>query len=551
MSFDTIAEAVAAAAQRTDNDDLPCEGVRKQNSKIRPRSTNTVETPWAGARSNTSGDRPPELNNTVDDVSSSGKFCSTGNGGQHDISREKTNQVRNAVASTAGDGGGGSNVMNGLRVPHPPSMRSPTANVGNDTGTRAKSRLTRARTASASPSDLGAYPGVFNDGGLQGNGDGRDADGCHGSIEVRKKPQHRNAKATGVDKKRSDPIANIRQRYCCGSGGLGSGSASHGVARSVATRKKRGGADSASGGIGGGGTRKSKRNYLPRYIQNQPPGDVLSIKGSCSSRSDQSPRRSIRGKKADGDLSGQVLIGNHRCKVGRGAVKRTEGLYIRQSKQRRRPRLDGGEMTGEGLRSRYDRELLETLEVEQAAESAREKELAKAKEVALLADTRYRTAAASFRTKTSRISVRCDCISSSAPQLEWGDGGGCQRLDDITGGRKTAGMSKEPLESDEVMMTKGGCDDRRGGSSGTPASMAKTGASSLTVEVNQEMIDGMQREAEATARDVEGLEERLARERLAASKRVMKVSEAYENALRGLAAPQRSVETARAAESVS
>lgn len=112
-------------------------------------------------------------------------------------------------------------------------------------------------------------------------------------------------------------------------------------------------------------------------------------------------------------------------------------------------------------------------------------------------------------------------------------------------------MSKEPLESDEVMMTKGGCDDRRGGSSGTPASMAKTGASSLTVEVNQEMIDGMQREAEATARDVEGLEERLARERLAASKRVMKVSEAYENALRDLAAPQRSVETARAAESVS
>ena len=111
-------------------------------------------------------------------------------------------------------------------------------------------------------------------------------------------------------------------------------------------------------------------------------------------------------------------------------------------------------------------------------------------------------------------------------------------------------MSKEPLDSDRIVMTNGGCDDRRHGSRSTPPSPAKTEESTLTVEVNQEIIDAMRRKAEETARDMEDLEERLARERLAASKRVMKVSEAYENALRGLVAPQQSVESARAVEAV-
>lgn len=186
-----------------------------------------------------------------------------------------------------------------------------------------------------------------------------------------------------------------------------------------------------------------------------------------------------------------------------------------------------------------------------AAESAREIELAKAKDAALLADTRYRNAAATLRTKTSGGNLSRGCILGSAPRLECGDGGGSQDLDGITGERRTAGLPEEPLDSEKTLMTNEGWDDRRRGSSRTPASTGKMGVPTLKIEVNQEMIAAMRREAEATARDMEGLEERLARERLAASKRVMKVSEAYENALRDLAASQQSAESARVVETVS
>lgn len=374
MSFDTIAEAVAVAAQRTDKESRSSCEVGKQNSKIRPRFSNTVETPWAGAGRSASGDTFPELSNTADDVSSSDKIRSMGTGKQHHVSREEdTEQMENAVASTVGDGAGASSVLNAPRVPHPPSMSSPSsrislsANDGNNTGAYEKSRLIRATTASASPDDLGAHPGVSNEGGLHGDDDDRDTDGCHSSIGVRKKVQHRDAKKTGVDKKLSDAIADLWQRYGCVSGGLGSGSGSvsHDFARPVVTRNKRGGADSAGGGGGGGGTRKSKRDSSPRCIQNQSTGGALSTKSSCSSCGGQSPRRSARSDKGDANLSGRAPTENDRRKIGRRAVKQSEGTPQRQSEHRRRPRLDAGEMTDNGLRSRYDRELLEALEVEQ------------------------------------------------------------------------------------------------------------------------------------------------------------------------------------------
>lgn len=148
------------------------------------------------------------------------------------------------------------------------------------------------------------------------------------------------------------------------------------------------------------------------------------------------------------------------------------------------------DLSGKRLRERYDRELLAILEEEQAAEGARESALAEVRARARLAGAKARAAASSNIKLTNSSSD----LSNDA-HIETGGGGS----NDITSRRENG--------------------------------------SSACLHISEEGIDDLQQEADLTTQEAKNLEEQLARERRAASERVMRVSEVYEDALRALAQP--------------
>lgn len=148
----------------------------------------------------------------------------------------------------------------------------------------------------------------------------------------------------------------------------------------------------------------------------------------------------------------------------------------------------GGDMPGAALRSRYDRELLRILEEEQAAEDARERVLAAAKAKVRVTQARAGDAATSHSKLLDKTEQSRNSVSNTA------------KID--RGGGSTESKKQPELSSSLV----------------TRAAVA----------------DEARTEADAAVRKAKQLEEHLTRERRAASERVMRVAEAYEEALRSL-----------------
>lgn len=462
MSFDTIVEAVATAAQSTDED--PSGNKKSQQNGIIRRPGSSKKTRGSGDGSSSPRVRASKQADAANGVSSK-------NANSLGIQRHRkarpisraggTRRVKRGSTLIVGEGG--ENPESGLRVPHPPaasstSRKPPPADFGSNPGLTPQQVSSTARRQNTW---LRGHEASF---GHTAEGELQHGDGDHGSA-ARSKPSAWNS----VSKKITDPFADLRQRYS------NAGSSSRIFTKSVGKR---------SGNDAGGDRVKSVvgRQEGSRSGRKQSRGRTLSKKGSNG----PSPPRKITDN--IGELSGEEAMVDP--SAGSKPVEQDE-VFVEGCKERLCS-LDGGDLSGERLRGRYDRELLAILEEEQAAEGARERTLAEARARARLAEARARAAASS--------NVKLTNSFSSLPNNAWIEASGWG-TNNVTNRRE---------------------DD-----------------SSTGLPINKEMIDEVEREADMAAREAKELEEQLARERRAASERVMRVSEAYEDALRVLAQPHR------------
>lgn len=160
------------------------------------------------------------------------------------------------------------------------------------------------------------------------------------------------------------------------------------------------------------------------------------------------------------------------------------------------------------LRARYDRELLAVLEEEQEAEGVRERALA----------------AARWRANVAR-----------ARAAEFDNDGN----PDAAGSTEHGHDAAKPLgqHQDVVRENVGGGHDGFGVAGRDESLAIGLKAKKTASEFTQNRDDGIHKEADIATSAAKRLEVELARERREASERVMRVSEAYEEALRKLSSP--------------